>query len=786
MLNITQPIYLYFVRMRLTFSALTLFTLLLVLSSAAHAQQLFTVSGTIRAADSGENLLGAAAYIPATGAGATTNTYGFYSFQVAPGTYRIQFSYIGYETISQEITITRTNVKLNIELPAATSNQLKEVVIEGGSIQEKFTGAQMSVEQITAREAKLLPALFGEVDILKVLQLKPGVQSGGEGTSGLYVRGGGSDQNLFLLDEATVYNPSHLFGFFSVFNADAVRSVDLYKGGFPAQFGGRLSSVVDVKLKEGNNKKLSATGGIGLIASRLTLEGPIQKGKSSFIISGRRTYADVFTRLINKANEGDKEYSPIPDYYFYDLNAKANFDLSAKDRLYVSGYLGNDVFGFRNSGFKFDFGWGNKAASLRWNHLFGSRLFANTTLTTSSYKYTIANKLDVFSFNLRSDIQDYTVKTDFDYLPGNTHKIKFGVQYTHHKFLVGRLRAGADDDSFNFGAGSRYRGNEYGVYAGDDWQPSVRWSFLYGLRLSGFMSQGSHFRALEPRAAIRYSISENTALKASFTSMRQYVHLVSNSGASLPTDIWYPSNNRVKPQRSTQIALGVSKLFDNQKYLLTNEVYYKWMRNQIDFRDGAQLFVNDNLADEFLFGHGDAYGNELYLEKKTGRTTGWLGYTLSWSYRKFAEINNGNRFPARADRRHDVTAVVLHQLSDRVHLTATWVYGTGSAFTIPVGRFGLQGQYGDSESVVPVYLNRNQFRLAAYHRLDGGLVYKLRPRRGEADLTLSVYNSYNRRNPYFVYFDQIKDETTDLTLEYKAKQVSLFPIIPSVTYNFKF
>ncbi|QMU27797.1 TonB-dependent receptor [Adhaeribacter radiodurans] len=770
--------------MRLTIYLSLIFTLFLGCSVSIVAQNQYTISGTLRAADTGEILIGASAFITGTTIGATTNTHGFYSFRVTPGTYTVQFSYVGYETITRQITLSR-NLRLNMSLPLA-GNQLKEVVIEGGSLREKFAGAQMSIEQLTAREAKLLPALFGEVDILKTLQLKPGVQSGGEGTSGLYVRGGGPDQNLFLLDDATVYNASHLFGFFSVFNSDAVRSVDLYKGGFPAQFGGRLSSVVDVKLREGDTKKFGATGGIGLIASRLTLEGPIKKGKSSFIVSGRRTYADVFTRMANRANKDKEDYNPIPDYYFYDLNAKANFNLGPKDNLYLSGYLGNDIFGFRNSGFKFDFGWGNKVASLRWNHAFNSNLFVNTTLSTSSYKYTITNKLDIFSFNLRSDIQDYTLKTDLDYLPGNAHKLKLGAHYTYHKFLVGRFQAGAEDNSFSLGAGSRYRGGEYGIYVADDWQPTPAWSFQYGVRLSGFLNQGTSFAALEPRAAVRYSLTENTALKASFTSMRQYIHLVSNSGASLPTDIWYPSNSTVKPQRSTQVALGWSHLFKGGEYLFTHELYYKWMKNQIDFKDGAQLFVNDNLDKEFLFGRGDSYGSEFYLEKKTGRTTGWLGYTLSWSNRKFAEINNGKRFPTRADRRHDITAVIMHQLAKRWQITGTWVYGTGSAYSLPVGRFGLQGPPGEDISVVPVYLGRNQFRLAAYHRMDLGLVYKLRPRRGESDLTFSVYNAYNRRNPYFVYFDEIKIAETDIPQAYKAKQVSLFPVIPSVTYNFKF
>jgi len=761
-----------------------LFVFLLSKPIAIWAQRQVTISGTVRAAENGENLIGVAVAISALNTGTTTNANGFYSISVPTGSYTLQYSYVGYTVQKQNITATK-NITLNINL-STSSQELGEVVIQAGNLAEKLKTTQMSVEQLTMAQAKLMPALFGEVDILKTLQLKPGVQSGGEGSAGLYVRGGGPDQNLFLLDGATVYNASHLFGFFSVFNSDAVRSVDLYKGGFPAQFGGRLSSVVDVKLKEGNNQRFGASGGIGLIASRLTLEGPIKKNKSSFVISGRRTYVDLFTRLANKINADKPDYNPIPGYYFYDLNAKANYDLGPNDRVFLSGYLGNDQIGFRNSGFNFNFAWGNKAGSLRWNHVFNPKLIAITSFTASGYHYNISNVLQDFSFNLSSQIKDLSFKTDFDFLPGGAHTFKFGALATRHKFEVGRLKAGTDDNDVAFNSGSAYTGLEYGVYADDEFAPSARFTLNYGLRLSGFYNGQDYFNGLEPRLALRYSLRESLSLKASYTRMMQYIHLVANSGASLPTDIWYPSNNVVQPQRSQQVALGLNKLFGNGKFLLSDEVYYKQMRNQIDFRDGAQLFANENLNAEFLFGQGRSYGNEIYVEKKEGRTTGWIGYTLSWSYRQFAEINQGQWYPNRYDRRHDISVVALHQLKPRLHLTGTWVYGTGNAFSVPAARIVVQGQPGDNTSYVPVYTERNGYRQAAYHRLDVGLVYKLTPKRGEADLTFSVYNAYNRRNPYFVYFDQVENEAETQTIGFQARQVSLFPVLPAVTYNFNF
>ncbi|MGV3639319.1 MAG: TonB-dependent receptor [Adhaeribacter sp.] len=756
----------------------------LLFSLAGQAQNTFTLSGTVRDAGTGEPLVGVAVALPDLNRGGSTNENGYYSFSAPPGTHTLQYSYIGYQTLMVEVALSG-NLRRNVEL-AVKSQELAEVLIEAGGIQEQLRSSQMSLERLSARDAKLLPALFGEVDILKTLQLKPGVQSGGEGSSGLYVRGGGPDQNLILLDEATVYNASHLFGFFSIFNNDAVRSVELYKGGFPARYGGRLSSVVEVRLRDGNNKKFAATGGVGLIASRLTLEGPLKKNKASFLLSGRRTYFDVFTRGLNKRKAGDPEYDPIPDYYFYDLNGKAKVDLGPNDQLFFSAYLGHDAFGFRNSGFRFNFNWGNQTAALRWHHGFSPRLLAYTSLTASGYQYDITNDLDAFRFQLRSDIRDLNLKSELEYIPGTSHHYKFGFQAIAHTFEVGRLKAGSDDQAIAFQAGKTYRGTELGLYAGDEFQPSPAFQLQYGLRLSGFKSDTSFFGALEPRLALRYSLRANLSLKASYTRMIQYIHLVANSGASLPTDIWYPSNRHVRPQRSQQLALGGSWSLGKSRFLVSNELYYKWMRRQVDFRDGAQLFANDNLNEEFLFGRGISYGNEFYVEKKEGRTTGWLGYTLSWTYRRFDQINEGRWFPTRYDRRHDVSVVVQHQLGKRLQAGSTWVYGTGNAFSVPVGRIFLQSPEGVRGDYVPVYSERNAYRLAPYHRLDLSLVYQLKTKRGESDLTMSIYNVYNRRNPYFVYVEELEEEETGTTTGFQGKQVSLFPIIPALTYNFKF
>jgi hypothetical protein len=755
--------------------------------SPLHAQNRVTISGNVRDAATGEDLIGATVIAKGTNIGATTNAYGRYAITLPPGKYFLRISYIGYQSMEQEVDATSSR-QLDIKLQTE-STELKEVEIRADAPRNALDRTQMSKVDIPITKVKELPAIFGEVDVLKTLQLLPGVQSGNEGTTGFFVRGGGSDQNLIVLDEALVYNASHLFGFFSVFNSDAIKNVEFYKGGYPAKFGGRLSSVVDVNLKDGNNQKFSGAGGIGLIASRLTLEGPIKKGKSSYIISGRRTYFDVFTRAYNKSKKKDLEFNPIPDYYFYDLNAKVNFQLDSNDRLYLSGYFGRDVFGFHRDAFNFDFNWGNVTGTARWNHSFSPRLFMNTTTTYTNYNYEIANKFDKFSFKVGSNVQDYTLKSDLDYALTEKHYLTFGASGVYHRFGVGRLQIASTDNTFNINQNTTLEGTELGAYVSDDWDISTRWKLTYGLRGSGFVYKSKFYTGLEPRASVRYRASDKTSIKASFTNMNQYVHLVSNSAASLPTDIWYPSTEKVKPQISNQVATGVTTLLLGEKLLLTDEVYYKWMDRQIDFRDGAQLFLNPNLEQEFVFGKGWSYGNEIFLEKRSGKFTGWISYTLSWTYRKFDAINDGEKFFPKYDQRNNISVVGSYQFGKRLTVSATWVYGDGNAFSLASGYAFLNNLDGSNATILPYYEKRNDLRMPAYHRMDFAAVWKFFPKWGTSDLTFSVYNVYNRRNPFTIYINENRlDAEGELPLPNGAtiNQISLFPIIPSVTYNFKF
>ncbi|MEZ4777188.1 MAG: TonB-dependent receptor [Bacteroidia bacterium] len=771
-----------------------IFPVFIFAQSASH-----TISGYVKIAESGESLIGATIVAPELQKGTYTNEYGFYSLTLpaSKDTVSIRYIFAGYLTQVQRISMD-TDQRIDIELEVKS---LDEVLIEAEGFDEQLNSTEMSVSRISMAEAKILPALFGEVDIIKTLQLKPGVSSGSEGSSGIYVRGGGPDQNLILLDNTVLYNPSHLFGFFSTFNSDAVKDVKLYKGGFPAQYGGRLSSVIDVKMNDGNKKQFSGAGGIGLIASRLTLEGPIVKDKASFMISGRRTYVDVFTRLINEAQKDNQDFNRIPDYFFYDFNAKLNYEISDKDQLFLSGYFGRDRFKFDDGDFDFNFDWGNSNTTLRWNHIFTPRLFLNTSASYSDYEYKISNQFDIFSFELSSRITDGSLSTDFTWLPTDQHTVKFGAKGIYHRFIVGRLDAGAADSSFQFNAGNNYYGTELAAYISDDFDVNEALTINTGLRISGFAGDSSFYYGVEPRIAAKYSLSQKVSLKASYARMMQYLHLVASSGASLPTDIWYPSNSRVKPQSSDQIAAGIT-IQIGENWLLSNEVYYKWLHNQIDFRDAANLFVNDNLDREFVFGKGWGYGNEFYLEKKNGRLTGWIGYTLSWAWRQFDGvnksgetipediINGGQPFHPRNDKRHDVSVVAIYQLTKRWSFSSSWEFRTGNATTLAVGRyfsFGpgfFNGNFSDP-NIVPVYVDRNSFRMPPYHKLDIGIVCKFFPKWGESDLTFSVYNAYNRRNPYFIYPDNVRDANGTI-IGQQAKQVALFPAIPSITYNFKF
>jgi hypothetical protein len=761
-----------------------------------HAQATITVSGTVREAASGETIIGASVVAPALSIGTYTNDYGFYSLSlpVSEDSVTLRITFAGYQT-QQPGVLPKTDQKLDVQLAPAS---LDEVVIEAESFKEQLNSTQMSVERVSIREAKKIPALFGEVDIIKTLQLKPGVSSGSEGSSGIFVRGGGSDQNLVLLDNTVLYNPSHLFGFFSTFNSDAVKDVELYKGGFPSRYGGRLSSVIDVKLKEGNRKKFSGAGGLGLIASRLTLEGPLGTEKASFVVSGRRTYVDLITDGINELNADNEDWVDIPGYFFYDLNGKANWEISDNDQLYLSGYFGRDRFGINDDDFQVRFDWGNINGALRWNHFFSPNLFVNTTASYTDYEYQLTSEFaNLFTVNLGSKISDLGLRSDFTFTPRPNHTLRFGVQGIYHSFVVGNFDAGSLDSTFNFDAGRNYYGTELGAYIEDEFEWGPRLKVNAGIRLSGFVSDGVTYLNPEPRASAKYSLSDKASIKASYARMAQYLHLVAASGSSLPTDIWYPSTRNVSPQISDQVAIGVTVVLGKQ-WLLSNEVYYKWLQNQIDFKDGADLFVNDDLEQEFVFGRGWTYGNEFYLEKTKGRLTGWIGYTLGWAWRQFegqpvttselvnTKINDGERFHPRNDRRHDFSVVLIYDINRRWSISSSWEYRTGNAVTYPRGAAPVIGPdpliNGQGQpSFAVIYGPRNQERIPAYHRLDLGVVLKFFPKWGESDLTFSAYNAYNRRNVYFVLFAFDQE-----ALRNTASQVSLFPIIPSITYNFSF
>ena len=772
------------------------------------------IGGTVTAAADQRPLGGAAVYVVEAGAGAATALDGSYRIAFEPpgagdaaaraaDSVTVRFSYVGYATATRRVALAGPRARLDVQLAEGVA--LAEVTVRADGFAEQFRSTQMSVERVDAREAKLLPALLGEADILKTITLKPGIPSGGEGTTGLYVRGGGTGQNLILLDGATVYNPNHLFGFFSTFNADAVEDLSLYKGGFPARYGGRLSSVIDVGLRDGRTDRIGATGGIGLIASRLTLEGPLGRrdpagggegdgARGSWIVSGRRTYIDLITDQINRVNADVEDFNPIPAYNFYDLNARGTYRLGERDRVYVSGYFGRDEFRFDDENFDFGFDWGNLVATARWNHEFSPRLFLDNTVAVSDYDYVVRNEIPGFSFEVGSAIRSWSATSDLTYAPTERHALRFGGSLTRHAFEVGRLQGGSDDGEIGFSAGDTYGATELGAHASDEFE-LARWlRGSAGVRLAGWVNDGASYWRLEPRAALNVTAGPRVALKASYARMHQFVHLVASAGVALPTDIWYPSTPGVAPQRSDQVAAGVNYLLAPE-VMVKAETYYKWLGNQVDFVDGAELFVNDDLEAEFDFGRGRAYGLELQVERRRGRLRGWVGYTWQRTERSgFPNIMQGRAFNPRYDRRHDVSVVAFYELSPRWRLTGTWVYGSGDLYWLPIGRKLEQGPVGGDEiAVLPVYGDRNNYRLRPFHRGDVGAVLKLRPKRGESDLTFSVFNVYDRRNAFFVYIDLEYEPVEapdgreiEIPSQLSPKQVSLFPVLPSVTWNFKF
>jgi len=781
-----------------------LFFFLFVLGcSQVYAQKKYTISGYIKDSLNGETLIGAAITVQGQSKGISSNGYGFYSITLDEGDYILVCSFIGYRYKAVSVKLT-ADTRINFEvLPKIYLSE--EVVVSAKKRDANVKNAQMGKFTLPMDQIKSLPAFLGEVDLLKTIQFLPGVRNAGEGSAGIYVRGGGPDQNLILLDDAPVYNTGHLFGFFSIFNADAIKNVTLIKGGMPAQYGGRLSSVLDVSMKEGNNQKLQVDAGIGVIASRLSIQGPIKKNKSSFIISGRRTYIDALTKPFIKSTSQFKGSG----YYFYDLNAKVNYAFSDKDRIYLSGYFGRDVFDFANGkqSLKINIPWGNTTGTLRWNHIFNNQLFGNTTVVYNDYNFTFNAQQNDFELKLASGIRDLSIKQDFDLYPSTGHKLKFGGIYTYHKFTPSVISGKQDSTVFKPNNAQVKFGHEAALYIQDDWEINEKIKINAGLRYSLFQQAGPYkiyetdengnrldstvygrgkavktYGGLEPRLTMRYALDDETSVKASVTRNLQYIHLVSNAGTTLPTDIWVPSTYKVKPQISWLYAAGLFKNFTDNMYETSVEVYYKQMQNQIEYREGYTPNGLDDTENSFTFGKGWSYGAEFFINKTKGRLTGWMGYTLSWTWRKFAALNFGDKYPAKYDRRNDMSMVAMYELNKKWKLSAAFVFGTGNAATLPQ-RFYIVGGILTQE-----YSRINEYRLPAYHRFDFAATLtpkKNIKRKWKSEWVFSVYNAYNRRNPYFIYFDQ-SGSPFNGTLEIQAKQVSLFPVIPAITWNVKF
>lgn len=766
-----------------------LFVLLFCCFATANAQN-FTLSGVAKDNETAETLVGATIKLSGNKKLTTaTNAYGFYSINIPTGSYKIEISYVGYTSISKQIEI-RADIKLDFNL--LMESNLAEVTITSTKRNENILRPQMGVEKLNIKDIQNVPVLFGERDILKTLQLLPGIKSAGEGNSGFYVRGGAADQNLILLDEATVYNASHLLGFFSTFNSDAIKDATVYKGGMPSQYGGRLSSVLDVRMNDGNKKEYTVDGGVGLISSRLKFEGPFVKDKSSFMISGRRTYADAFLALAPDTSIRNNTL------YFYDLNAKANYQLDERNTIYLSGYFGRDKLGLSNT---FGFGWGNATGTLRWNHLFSNRLFANTSLIYSKYDYTIENLLSGSEFVVNSDISAFNLKQDFLFALNNKHELKFGFDAIHHTIAPGQISA-PSGSSVNEITIEKRKGLEFSTYFSDQYTVSDNIKVMYGLRLNTFsVLGGGNFKTydlagnttsatnykngqivktylnLEPRFSLSFQLSENKSIKTSYTRNTQNLHLMSNSTASSPTDIYILNSLNTKPEIADQIALGYFYNFNDNNYAFSAETYYKQMQNQIEYRNGTDLRGNQNVEADLIYGKGRAYGLELFLKKKYGKFNGWIGYTISKTERQFNQINTANWFNARQDRPHDLSVVGIYKPGKRWVFSSTFVYSSGSAVTFPQGKYVIDGK------TVFYYGTRNSNRTPASHRLDVSATLESKStKKFKSSWNFGVYNLYGRKNPFSIEFMDNPDNPTQT----QAVQTSLFGMIPSVTWNFKF
>lgn len=755
----------------------------------AIAQKSYTISGTIKSKHTGESIIGASVIVLNSNSGTSSNEYGFYSLSLAPGTYQIVYSALGKTPDTLRITLAN-NIQKNISL-LETAYELDNVTVTGRkSFGRTVTGSQMGIEKLSAQEVKNIPVIFGEKDLLKTIQLLPGIKSAGDGNSGIFVRGGSADQNQIILDEANVYNAAHLFGFFSTFNSDAIKDIAVYKGGMPAQYGGRISSVLDVRMNEGNNQNTSVSGSLGLISAKLNVEGPIQKDKSSFLITGRRSYADLFLKT-------DKQYKDN-QLYFYDLNAKINYELGKKDKLYLSGYFGKDVL---NYNIQFGLLWGNGTGTLRWNHIFNSRLFSNTSLIFSNYSYAFTVKNGTNDIRIFSQIRDWSLKQDYQYNINNQNNLRFGWSVIYHIIRPGEITGNATS-SINDKIQDKRYSFENAFYASNVFKVNQHLNITLGARLSGFgvLGGGKFYTIddkgniqdtlryakdeivkaycnLEPRLSVGYMLNANSSIKAAYTRNAQYMHQITNSNGSSPLDKWASSSNIIKPQISDQFSLGYYANLLRNTYEFTAEAYYKDMQNVLDYRNGADLFLNETVEAQLLFGKGRAYGIEYMIRKKAGRLTGWISYTLSKSERKINGINNNQWYRATQDRTHDLAIVGIYQLSKKWTLSGNFVFYTGNAITLPSGKYQVNGQ------TVYYYNSRNADRMPNYHRLDFGATMQLKKtKRFTKELVFSLYNVYGRENAYTISFKDNKDNPnlTDIV------QTSLFRWVPSISYNFKF
>ena len=762
----------------------------LFLNQHIYAQSKYTLNGTIFDSQTGETMVGATILVKEMpGTGVSCNAYGYYSLTLPKGTYTLIVRYLGYVNIETVVEFS-SNQKQDFKLIPDVKN-LEMVTITAEKQNTNITNERIGVEKIEINEIKKIPVLFGEQDVMKVLTLMPGVKTTGEGSGGMFVRGGNNSQNLVLLDEAIVYNTSHLMGFFSTFNSDAIKDLTLYKGTAPAEFGGRISSVMDVKMNEGNNRKLHVGGGIGIISSKLNVEGPIVKDKSSFLVTGRRTYADLFLQLSSNDNINNNKL------YFYDVNAKANYKINDNNRIFLSGYFGRDVISFNN---RIGIDWGNVTGTMRWNHVWNDKLFSNTSLIYSDYDYKIKAIKEVDEFSISSIIKNWNLKHEFQYFINDKNTFTFGLSSIYHTITPGQVEVSEESIITPTKLQNRYA-LENGSFFSNNWKPANRWNITYGLRLSNFNLLGAGdfynyengivtdtanynngvlvktYFNLEPRLNINFIVNESSSVKASFTRNSQNLHLIQTSTSSTPKDIWIASSNNVKPEIGDQLSLGYFKNVKQDKYQLSGEIYYRWMYNQLDLKNGAEIRANEYIEGELLFGSGRAFGLELMLKKKQGRFNGWVSYTLSRTERQLEGINSGNWYPARQDATHDLSVVGIFDVNKKWSLSATWVYNTGNAVTFPSGKYEING------NVEFYYTERNGYRMPAYHRLDiGATRYFKKSEKFESSLNFSIYNAYGRKNAFSIDFEEDPNDSTKTI----AVMTYLFTFMPSITYNFRF